>query len=693
MKKIVKPITELRDTNNISKQCHDVEEPITITKNGYDDLVIMSSETFNKIKNNGEEIIQSEGYPYSPCLSMIKVGCTTNDIVLCDTNHNVNDICKRIEENKDLDILVFPELCVTGYSCGDLFYLNDLLSGALKGIEQIKQFSVISNTLVFIGAPLLFHNKLYNCAIAICHGEVLGVIPKSNIPGYNEFYETRQFKEYHDENATILLNGEKVPFGTKLIFINRYQTSLRVACELCEDLWAVNTPSTSHAMAGANVIVNLSASNELYGKDVTRRNLVQSSSSRLICAYLYASAGNGESTTDLVFSGHKIISENGVILKESELFTNETIKTEIDLDIINTARRKMSSYDEHNDESYQYIYYSKKLEVLDELTRFINPYPFLPTNENESVIYANKILKLQYMGLVKRMQHINSKNVVLGLSGGLDSTLALIVCYEAFKYLGLDTKGIHTITMPCFGTSSRTHDNAIKLCDILHTSFKEIPINKSVTQHLNDIDHDLKTTDIAFENAQARERTQVLFDYSNMVNGFVIGTGDLSELALGWCTYNGDHMSNYSVNASVPKTLVRFLVKAYANEHDELKEVLYDILDTPVSPELLPTKNGKIAQITESVIGPYELHDFFLYNLLKYNYSFEKIYYLAKIAFKDIYKEEDIKKYLNLFTKRFFNSQFKRSTLPDGPKVTEISLSPRGDLRMPSDASYKDFNI
>ena len=691
-KKLIRPITDLRNTNDISSQCHESNQPIHITKNGYDDLVVMSSEVYNQLTNTNK--VNSDFPIQSQCHGMIKVACATNYIRLASNYDNVEEIVKIINENKenDLDILVFPELSLTGYSCGDLFFNDSLIFSIEQGIEELRKQTYRNHTLIFVGAPLVYHDKLYNCAIALCNGQILGVVPKSNLPGYNEFYEKRQYVEYRGENDKICINGKLYPFGTKLLFSNKYQKDLIVACEICEDLWAIKTPSTAHALAGANVIVNLSASNELYGKDKERKELVKSTSTRLICAYLYASAGNGESTQDVVYSGHNIISEIGEVLAESKLFENQTIITEIDLDRISGIRRKNSSFASKQNKDYQTIYFEKRLNEK-ELTRFINPLPFLPTGEDEAHLYAEGIIKLQTMGLVQRMSHINCKNVVLGLSGGLDSTLALIVCYEAFKQLNIDTKGIHCITMPCFGTSKRTYNNALKLSSILHTTLKNINIKEAVTVHLHDINHDLTTNDIAFENAQARERTQILFDYANMVNGLVIGTGDLSELALGWCTYNGDHMSNYSVNVSVSKTLVKFLVKAYANKHNELKEVLYDILDTPVSPELLPTVEGQISQVTEDIIGPYELHDFFIYYFMKYNFSTEKLYYYAKHAFKGKYENDVIKSWLNKFITRFFSQQFKRSCLPDGPKVSEISMSPRGDLRMPSDAYSKIFKL
>ncbi len=691
MNKKVKPITDLRNTNEISSLCHEYNEPITITKNGYEDLVIMSSDVYQNI---AKKETSNSFFNQSKCYSMIRVACACNEIKVAAPSQNVKEIIQIIQQSKDkdLDILVFPELAITGYCCGDLFYQDSLLTATLKAIEDIRQCSVKNHTLIFVGAPLVNFDKIYNCAIAFCDGHILGVVPKSNLPNYNEFYESRQFVEYHGENTKILINGKFYPFGNQLIFSNKYQTKLKVACELCEDLWSVNTPSTSHALAGANVIVNLSASNELFNKDETRKTLVLATSYRLNCAYLYASIGNGESTQDLVYSGHHIIAENGVLLKESKQFSNEMIVSEIDLDLLEATRRKNTSFRCENNSAYQIIYFEKMLNVK-ELTRFVNPFPFLPHFEKDSSKYAKDIIQLQVMGLAKRLKHIHCQKVVLGLSGGLDSTLALIVCYEAFSYLNYDFKGIHTLIMPCFGTSNRTHQNALKLAKDFQTSSKVIPIDQAVIQHLHDIDHPIEQKDVTYENAQARERTQILFDYANHINGLVIGTGDLSELALGWCTYNGDHMSNYAVNVSVPKTLVKFLVKAYANAHPRIKEVLYDVLDTPISPELLPTIQGDIAQKTEDIIGPYELHDFFIYYLLKYNYSSEKIYYYATQAFKNSYSKECIKKWFNVFIKRFFASQFKRSCIPDGPKVTEISLSPRGDLRMPSDGLSDDFKL
>ena len=686
-KVITRPITDLRNTNEISKQCHNSNEPIFITKNGYDDLVIMSNETYNTINK-----IKDDSTKQSLCYNMVKVACATNDINVACVSENVNNIIKIIEANKenDLDILVFPELSVSGYSCGDLFYFSSLLEKVNSGIETIRKATINNHTLIFVGAPLLYKDKLYNCAVAISDGEILGIIPKSYLPNYNEFYENRQFVQYHGKNTSVILNGKEYPFGTKLLFVNKHFLKLKVACELCEDLWSVNTPSSSHVLAGANVIVNLSASNELYGKDIERRNLITSTSTRLTCAYLYSCVGNGESSSDLIYAGHNIIAENGTILKESRFFSNETIISEIDLDIIASSRRKSSSFDNIKDDDYQIIYFSKKMKVNKQLTREISTAPFV--NKYNDVNYALSIIKLQAMGLVKRLKHINCKNVVLGLSGGLDSTLALIVCYEAFKYLNYDFKNIHTITMPCFGTTNRTYNNALKLSELFNTSLYNISIKEAVKQHLKDINHELKD-DITFENAQARERTQVLFDFANKVNGIVIGTGDLSELALGWCTYNGDQMSSYCVNGSVPKTLVQFLVNKYGEINHKFKDVLTDILNTPISPELINNNENSITQVTEDIIGPYELHDFFLYHLMKYNFAFEKIYYYSYNAFKDKYEKEEIKKWLNVFIKRFFNNQFKRSSMPDGPKVTEISLSPRGDLRMPSDASYLDFII
>ncbi|MCI5745957.1 MAG: NAD(+) synthase [Erysipelotrichaceae bacterium] len=687
-KKTIKPITELRNTSEISKQCHESDNPIFITKNGYEDLVVMSSLSYNKLINNKDDVNENNHSTYN----IIKVGCACNEIKLACPSKNKEEIILKIKENSSLDILVFPELSVTGYFCSDLFYQDSLINNTNDAIKDIVKATIGINTLIFIGAPISFLDKLYNCALALHNGKVLGVIPKKNLPNYNEFYEGRQFNEYHGENTIIYINDKPCPFGTKLIFSNRFYSNLNVACEICEDLWSPDTPSTSHALAGANIIVNLSASNELFHKDKIREMLVLSTSYRLHCAYLYASVGNGESTQDVVYSSHNIIAENGELLVSSPLFSNQTIISEIDLEKLSASRRKNTSFRCKNQSQYQIIYFDNNNDCLS-LTRKINPFPFLPNNENESIEYAKHIINLQVMALSQRLKHIHCKDVVIGLSGGLDSTLALIVCYETFKYLKLNVKNIHCISMPCFGTSSRTKDNAKTLAKILKCTYKVINIKESVMLHLKDINHDNKNTNITYENAQARERTQILFDYANEVNGIVIGTGDLSELALGWCTYNGDHMSNYAVNVSIPKTLVIFLVKAYANSHSDLKEVLYDILDTPISPELLPLLNDKIVQKTQDIIGPYELHDFFLYHFLKYNFSAKKILFYAKEAFKDIYDEQTIKKWLDVFIKRFFNNQFKRSCIPDGPKVTEISLSPRGDLRMPSDAFFDDFKL
>lgn len=682
-----KPITDLRNTNEISKQCHESNEPIFITKNGYDDLVVMSSEAYNNLNKSKQTSLPKQ----SNCFNMVRVACATNEIKVAAPSINTNEIIKIIDsiKNDDIDILVFPELCLTGYTCGDLFYQHSLLEKTLNSLQRLVLHTKNNSTLIFIGAPLLYQYKLYNCAIAISNGKILGVVPKSNLPNYNEFYEARQFNEWHEENNEIEINGELYPFGTKLLFSNLYLRNLKVGCEICEDLWAAKTPSTNHALAGANIIVNLSASNELYGKDKIRRMLVQSTSSRLSCAYVYASSGNGESTQDLVYSSHNIIAENGTIVKESKTFENELITYDIDLDIITSTRCKNSSFRNINSSTYKTIYFEKEINQR-KLIRNINPYPFLPL-EDEKKEYVEGIITLQVMGLAKRLKHINCQNVVLGLSGGLDSTLALIVCYETFKYLKLDTKGIHCLTMPCFGTSTRTYNNALKLSNLFNTSLKEIRINEAVKIHLRDIAHDLTTDDVTFENAQARERTQILFDYANKINGIVIGTGDLSELALGWCTFNGDHMANYSLNSSVSKTLVKYLVKEYASNNKKVKDVLDDVLSTPISPELKINQNDNINQRTEDTIGPYDLHDFFLYYLLKYNFSVNKIYYYAINAFKEMFNEDEIKKWLNLFVKRFFTQQFKRSTIPDGPKVSEISLSPRGDLRMPSDALSTDF--
>lgn len=692
----IKPIKELRDTNKISDECHLTDEPIFITKNGYQDLVIMSQEAYDK--RNHKVTYKKERKPLeiddiqSNNMGFVKVSCVTPEIKVADVKYNLDLIKKALLEEKDkkTNIVVFPELSLTGYTCSDLFFQQKLLKETKKALKELEFFSKNIEILFLVGAPLAKDNKLYNTAVAICRGKIIGVIAKQHNPNYNEFYEKRHFIESPEENTTIEIEGCTYPFGNKFIFVDRLCSDLKVGVEICEDLWVANTPSTGLACNGANVICNLSASNELVGKAAYRKNLVSMTSARLVSAYIYCSAGLGESSTDMVFSGHNIIAENGKVLAESELFSNNTITTEIDLDVINQERHKLNVFGNNEDTNYDYLYFDLNIKKP-EITRYYPQNPFIPGSSNVDIERVNQILKIQAMGLYQRMHSIHCKKAVIGLSGGLDSTLALIVIIEAYKKLGLDNDNIIAITLPAFGTTSRTLENVKKLCKNLHIPLREINISKSVNQHLEDIGHLEGNYNNAYENAQARERTQVLMDIANDVGGIVIGTGDLSELALGWCTYNGDQMSMYGVNCSIPKTLVKYLVQGYALQHDEIKEELFDILETPISPELIPADNDKISQKTESIIGPYELHDFFLYHFMRYNLEPKKIYELACIAYKEKYDKDTIKKWLTLFVKRFFSNQFKRSAMPDGVKVGTVSVSPRGDLRMPSDASNATF--
>lgn len=621
----------------------------------------------------------------------IKTAAVTPDVKVADTIYNTRKICESITlcSEKGAKIIVFPELCITGYTCGDLFLQEHLLTMAKKGLLEIAAYTEEIDAIVFVGLPITYRGKLYNVAAAINKGEVLGLIPKTFIPNYNEFYEARYFTRGMEETVYVKLSDEvEVEMGSKLLFVCEEIEELILAAEICEDLWTPNPPSTAHALAGATIIVNLSASDEVTGKDIYRKNLVSQQSARLLCGYVYASAGEGESTQDVVYSGHNLIGENGTVLAESKRFYNEIIYSEIDVNKITEERRRMSTFENTGGNDYMEMTFSLCDMEETELTRFIDSAPFVPGIKEEREKRCEEILSIQAMGLKKRLLHTGCKSAVVGISGGLDSTLALLVTVRAFTLAGLDTKGIKAVTMPGFGTTDRTYANALKLIECLSAEVMEVPIGEAVTLHFRDIGHDFKVHDVTYENSQARERTQILMDIANQCNGLVIGTGDMSELALGWATYNGDHMSMYGVNASVPKTLVRHLVRFYADtcQDDRLEEVLLDILDTPVSPELLPPKDGKISQKTEDIVGSYELHDFFLYYMLRFGYPPKKIYRLACKAFHRSYEKEEILKWLKNFYRRFFSQQFKRSCLPDGPKVGTIAVSPRGDLRMPSDA-------
>lgn len=619
----------------------------------------------------------------------ITVATATPQVAVADCEANAQAILACINEMAaaHAKVMVLPELCITGYTCSDLFWQTKLLDEAEAALSVIAEGSRQVDALIAVGMPLRVAGKLLNVAAILCRGKVLGFVPKVNLPAYNEFYETRHFMSGSADMGTVQFDGEEIPVGANLLFSCENVVDLCVAAEICEDLWVPNPPSVQHALAGASVICNLSASDEMVGKGSYRRDLVAGQSARLVCAYLYATAGEGESTTDLVFGGQNLIAENGTVLAESAAFENEINVATIDVQRLASERRRMSTFPAAESKEYREISFALAEEET-KLARFFDADPFVPSNADQLSDRCEEILNIQALGLKKRLAHTHAKSAVVGISGGLDSTLALLVTARAFDMLGLPRKGIVAVTMPGFGTTDRTYNNAVAMIKSLGATFKEVPIAKAVMQHFADIDHDASIHDVTYENSQARERTQILMDIANQANGFVIGTGDLSELALGWATYNGDHMSMYAVNASVPKTLVRHLVRHYADTSaDEvLAGVLYDVLDTPVSPELLPPEDGAISQKTEDLVGPYELHDFFLYQMLRMCFPPAKIYRVAKEAFAGRYSNETILKWLRTFYWRFFSQQFKRSCLPDGPKVGSVAVSPRGDLRMPSDA-------
>ncbi len=624
----------------------------------------------------------------------IKVAAASPDLKVADCIYNTDKIIEEIDllAAEKVKIMVFPELCITGYSCRDLFLQGKLLKEANESLIRLVKHSRDIDALILVGLPFELAGKLYNVAAVINRGKLLGLVPKYALPTYNEFYEGRQFTSGSPDVITIDWQGEQLPFGMNQIFYYPDLPHLSLAAELCEDLWIPNPPSIVHALHGASVIANLSASNELIGKADYRRSLVSGQSARLVCGYIYASAGIGESSTDLVFGGHDLIAENGSLLAETKRFSNDSVISELDIDRLAYERRRMSTYPDVFSEDKPYVRTAFQLEMEDtKLTRSYPRFPFVPSDSAARKERCQEILNIQANGLAKRIKHIGCKSVVIGISGGLDSTLALLVAARAYDLLGADRKDITAVTMPCFGTTDRTLQNAILLTQKIGATLIEAPIHESVSLHFEVIGQDPNKHDITYENSQARERTQVLMDLSNKLNGIVIGTGDLSELALGWATYNGDHMSMYGVNTSVPKTLVRYLVQYYADScgQPELAAVLEDILDTPVSPELLPPENGSISQKTEDLVGPYELHDFYLYYMLRAGFEPKKILRLANLTFKNIYPEDVQLKWLKTFYRRFFSQQFKRSALPDGPKVGSVALSPRGDLRMPSDASAR----
>ena len=625
----------------------------------------------------------------------IKVAAGVPRCTVADVKANTVEIKKLIDkaDTAKINLLCLPELCVTGYTCGDLFFSDTLLTSAKNALKEIAEYTAGKYPVVIVGVPLLYSSKLFNCGAIISGGKILGIVPKTYMPNYNEFYEQRQFSSgvFVDKDTTLNICGTAVPFGTELIFSHNEMSDYTFGIEICEDLWAAATPSERLCRGGANIIVNPSASNEVIGKAEYRATLISSTSARLLCGYIYTSSGSGESTQDLVYSGHCLICENGTALTESAPFEEKELTvTEIDLKKLAGERHKNTSFEPLT--GFKTVTFEQK-QITTEITRSIAKNPFVPTDSGDINSRAEAILKIQSYGLKKRLEHTRSKTAVIGISGGLDSTLALLVTVRAMKLLNRPLSDILAVTMPCFGTTSRTRSNSEKLCNLLGVSFKEVNITKAVNQHFADIAQDPQCLDVTYENSQARERTQVLMDIANKTGGMVIGTGDLSELALGWATYNGDHMSMYAVNSSVPKTLVRYIIRHEAeNAEPALKEVLLDILDTPVSPELLPAdEKGEISQKTEDLVGPYELHDFFLYHILRNGESPKKIYRLALIAFNGDYDKETIKHWLTVFIRRFFSQQFKRSCLPDGPKVGSVTLSPRGDWRMPSDASAESW--
>ena len=617
----------------------------------------------------------------------IKVAAASPSLKVGNPSFNKERIIDLMTEadRKGVKVLVFPELSITGYTAGDLFFQSALLESATEALLEIAEASAALDVLSFVGYPLRYNGKLYNTAAAVKGGRILAFVAKRNLPNYSEFYEERWFTPSPKENLVLESEDGDILFGSRIIFSASFPSSLKIAAEICEDLWVPDPPSTHHAAAGATVLVNLSASDEIIGKSEYRRSLVSGQAARTVSAYIYADASEGESTTDMVFTGSNVISENGTILASVEYSCDSLLITEVDTDRLERERAARNTYMTEED-GYDYI----DIEFDEEetlLTRPIDPHPFVPSDEDRRRERCEKILTLQALGLKRRLSHTKSRKVVVGLSGGLDSTLALLVAVRAFDMLALDRKGIVAITMPCFGTTGRTKSNAEKLALAEGVDFRTIDIGESVKSHFRDIGQSMDDLSVTFENGQARERTQVLMDVANKEGALVIGTGDLSELALGWATYNGDHMSMYGVNGGVPKTLVRHLVR-YVAETTSIKEeaeVLLDILATPVSPELLPARNGEISQVTEDLVGPYELHDFFLYNMVRLSFSPGKIFRLATIAFSGIYDCETIYKWERTFIKRFFQQQFKRSCLPDGPKVGTITLSPRSDWRMPSD--------
>jgi len=622
----------------------------------------------------------------------IRVAAGSFETSIANVKNNSENICNLINEayHNDARVLVLPELCLTGYTCEDLFNQDRLLNEAKQQLQTIITATNNKDLITIVGLPYQHLNSLYNVAAVIHQGALLALVPKTHIPNYQEFYEARRFEQAPKENTLTNFNGQKIPFGTHYVFASTTNSDFKFGVEICEDLWLPDAPSTKLALNGANLILNPSASNEITTKSDYRRLLVSSQSARLVCGYVYCNAGNGESTTDVVFSGHHIISENGTMIKESRGFDSELIYGDLDLKKLSSERRKMTTFKSYH--NYETIYFDSTNIDLN-TTYYYDPHPFVPSNRDLRAKRCKEVFDIQTRGLMQRLKATGIKKVVIGISGGLDSTLALLVCTMAFKKLNYDTKDIIAITMPCFGTTSRTKNNALGLMEELAVTSIEVDITESVRIQFRDIEQDENIHDVTYENVQARTRTEILMNKANQVGGLVIGTGDLSEVALGWSTYNGDHMSMYAVNVSVPKTLVRYLVDYIASLYhgEKLETILKDILDTPVSPELLPQENDQIVQKTEDIVGPYELHDFFIYHMVRFGDEPRKLYRKTKLAFKDKYDKKTIKKWLTKFYWRFFSQQFKRSCIPDGPKVGSVSLSPRGDWRMPSDANVSNW--
>ena len=626
---------------------------------------------------------------------MIRAAAASLRLKVADPTYNKEKIKEAIAcaEQKGTRLIVLPELCVTGYTCADLFFTKSLQNSAENALKEIIKYTSGKNIVAAVGMPVPFYNSLYNCAVVIGNGRIYGIVPKIHLANYNEFYEKRWFASGSDFKScqNIDFCGFETTIGSQIFDLGGGAV---LGLELCEDLWVPTPPSGSLTLSGANIIANLSASDEYVSKAQYRRDLVSNQSARCICAYVYSGAGVCESTTDLVFSGATLIAENGSVIAQGKRFArdNEIIVSDIDIERLNSQRRGNMSF-ENSINELKITQIPINNNENDLTYRFVDAHPFVPLDDEKRRERCEEIFAIQAAGLAKRLEHVGSKGCVIGISGGLDSTLALLVAVEAMKLIGKPSSDILGITMPGFGTTDRTYNNAIDLMKSLGVTIKEISIKDACVQHMKDIEHDEAVKDITYENTQARERTQILFDMANKHNCLLVGTGDLSELAMGWCTYNGDHMSMYGVNASVPKTLVRYLVDYVAKISDEkTKAILLDVLDTPVSPELLPPdSDGKIAQKTEDNIGPYELHDFFLYNFVRFGFEKDKLRRLAIKAFDGVYDSATIEKWLGVFMKRFFISQFKRSCIPDSPKVGSVSLSPRGDWRMPSDASFKDF--